>query len=178
MRFCIICNYVNRIIPAIQSRCTRFRYVLTLALTWRHESHRQFYNSFGPLPIEEVKRRLQTVIEQEKVQLTPDGLSALLKLSRGDMRRALNVLQVSAPVKDHRGGGSDPLTALYVQACHSAYDVVDEEAVYNCTGNPHPADIEDIVDSMMNEEFQTSFNREYQSLPNLFSVPANAIRPS
>jgi hypothetical protein len=46
------------------------------------------------------------------------------------------------------------------QACHSAYDVVDEEAVYNCTGNPHPADIEDIVDSMMNEEFQTSFNRE------------------
>ena len=49
---------------------------------------------FGPLPIEEVKRRLQTVIEQEKVQLTPDGLNALLKLSRGDMRRALNVLQV------------------------------------------------------------------------------------
>lgn len=46
------------------------------------------------------------------------------------------------------------------QACHSAYDVVDEEAVYNCTGNPHPADIEEIVDSMMNEEFQTSFNRE------------------
>lgn len=48
---------------------------------------------------------------------------------------------------------------LLSQACHSAYDVVDETAVYNCTGNPHPADIESIVDSMMNEEFQTSFQR-------------------
>ncbi len=30
-----------------------------------------------------------------RVNLTPDGKEALLKLSRGDMRRALNVLQVS-----------------------------------------------------------------------------------
>ncbi|KAL7009871.1 Subunit of heteropentameric Replication factor C (RF-C) [Cystobasidiomycetes sp. EMM_F5] len=73
VRFCIICNYVNRIIPAIQSRCTRFR--------------------FGPLPIIEVERRLHTVIDAEKVQLTPDGKQALLRLSKGDMRRALNVMQ-------------------------------------------------------------------------------------
>jgi len=26
VRFCIICNYINKIAPAIQSRCTRFRY--------------------------------------------------------------------------------------------------------------------------------------------------------
>lgn len=46
VRFCIICNYVNKIIPAIQSRCTRFR--------------------FSPLPSEEIEKRLQTVIEQER----------------------------------------------------------------------------------------------------------------
>jgi len=46
VRFCIICNYVNKITPAIQSRCTRFR--------------------FSPLPIEEVDRRIIDVIEAEK----------------------------------------------------------------------------------------------------------------
>ena len=45
VRFCIICNYVNKIIPAIQSRCTRFR--------------------FSPLPISEIERRLTSVIQNE-----------------------------------------------------------------------------------------------------------------
>ncbi|KAH8918295.1 DNA replication factor [Atractiella rhizophila] len=117
VRFCIICNYVNRIIPAIQSRCTRFR--------------------FGPLKTDQVQKRLLKVIEAESIQVTEDGMNALLKLTKGDMRRALNVLQ----------------------ACHGAYDQTDETAVYNCTGSPHPKDIASIVDSMMNEEFQTSFNR-------------------
>ena len=49
VRFCIICNYVNKITPAIQSRCTRFR--------------------FSPLPVKEVERRLQGVIEAEKYVL-------------------------------------------------------------------------------------------------------------
>jgi replication factor C subunit 3/5 len=133
VRFCIICNYVNKITPAIQSRCTRFR--------------------FSPLPMVEVEKRIQTVIETEgyvisarcppsyrlihiiSVKLTHDGKEALLKLSRGDMRRALNILQ----------------------ACHAAYPVTDEEAVYNCTGNPHPKDIESVVTSMMTEEFGTCY---------------------
>ncbi|GAA6015678.1 hypothetical protein JCM10207_008169 [Rhodosporidiobolus poonsookiae] len=117
VRFCIICNYVNKIIPAVQSRCTRFR--------------------FAPLPKIEVERRLNHVVENEKVNLTSDGRQALLKLSRGDMRRALNVLQ----------------------ACHAAYDVTDETAVYQCTGNPEPADIDEIMRSMMNDSFETAYQR-------------------
>jgi replication factor C subunit 3/5 len=50
VRFCIICNYVNKIIPAIQSRCTRFR--------------------FSPLPISQVERRLMTVVDTEKYVMT------------------------------------------------------------------------------------------------------------
>ena len=46
------------------------------------------------------------------------------------------------------------------QACHAAYDTIDEEAVYNCTGNPDPKDIERVIQSMMSDEFGTSFNCE------------------
>ncbi|RXK40009.1 replication factor C subunit 3/5 [Tremella mesenterica] len=116
VRFCILCNYVNKITPAIQSRCTRFR--------------------FSPLPEKEVQRKVDDVVEKEGVNLTDDGRAALLKLSKGDMRRALNVLQ----------------------ACHAAYDKIDEMAVYTCTGNPHPRDIERVVQSMMADEFGTSYS--------------------
>ncbi|TXT13256.1 hypothetical protein VHUM_00623 [Vanrija humicola] len=116
VRFAILCNYVNKITPAIQSRCTRFR--------------------FSPLPEEEVAKKVDVVVEKEGVNLTTDGRAALLKLSRGDMRRALNVLQ----------------------ACHAAYDTVDEAAVYNVTGNPHPADIQRVVESMMSDEFGTAYS--------------------
>ncbi|KAF9073277.1 P-loop containing nucleoside triphosphate hydrolase protein [Rhodocollybia butyracea] len=114
VRFCIICNYVNKIAPAIQSRCTRFR--------------------FSPLPIIEVEKRINVVVETENVKLTDDGKKALLKLSKGDMRRALNVLQ----------------------ACHAAYDITTETEIYSCTGNPHPSDIETIVKSMLSDEFTTA----------------------
>lgn len=46
VRFCIICNYLSKIIPALQSRCTRFR--------------------FAPLNEEQILPRLEYVIEQEK----------------------------------------------------------------------------------------------------------------
>ena len=45
VRFCILCNYVNKITPAIQSRCTRFR--------------------FSPLPEKEVERKVDEVVEKE-----------------------------------------------------------------------------------------------------------------
>jgi replication factor C subunit 3/5 len=72
------------------------------------------------------------------VNLSPDGKEALLKLSKGDMRRALNVLQ----------------------ACHAAYDVTGETEIYNCTGNPQPKDIETVVNSMFGDEFTTAYQRE------------------
>lgn len=45
-RFCMICNYVNKIIPALQSRCTKFR--------------------FAPLKPEQIRGRLQYVVDEEK----------------------------------------------------------------------------------------------------------------
>lgn len=45
-RFCLICNYVSEIIPALQSRCTRFR--------------------FQPLDPATIRNRLLSIIAQEK----------------------------------------------------------------------------------------------------------------
>uniref|UniRef100_A0A8C7WK13 Replication factor C (activator 1) 5 n=1 Tax=Oncorhynchus mykiss TaxID=8022 RepID=A0A8C7WK13_ONCMY len=38
--------------------------------------------------------RLEYVIQQESIDITPDGIKAIVTLSSGDMRRSLNVLQV------------------------------------------------------------------------------------
>jgi replication factor C subunit 3/5 len=123
------------------------------------------------LPEKEVEKKVDQVIEKEgyvdtyfpnhgasalmrsRCNLTEDGKAALLKLSRGDMRRALNVLQVRSYPRA-TGPRADG------QACHAAYDVIDETAVYNCTGNPHPKDIERVVQSMMSDEFGTSYSRK------------------
>lgn len=72
-RFCLICNYLSKIIPALQSRCTRFR--------------------FGPLSPEQMMPRLEHVIQQESINITADGRKAIVTLSAGDMRRSLNILQ-------------------------------------------------------------------------------------
>lgn len=68
VRFCIICNYVNKITPAIQSRCTRFR--------------------FSPLPTIEVEKRINTVVEAEQYVLPWIlGLISVFTLFQGVINR-------------------------------------------------------------------------------------------
>ena len=73
VRFCIICNYLSQIIPALQSRCTKFR--------------------FGPLSTDQILPRLDAIIKEENLNVSEDGKQALITLSGGDMRKVLNVLQ-------------------------------------------------------------------------------------
>lgn len=72
-RFCLITNYMNKIIPAIQSRCTRFR--------------------FGPLTSEQILPRMDLIIRNENISITDDGRHAIHDLCQGDMRRVVNLLQ-------------------------------------------------------------------------------------
>mmetsp|Transcript_22880 Transcript_22880/g.37901 ORF Transcript_22880/g.37901 Transcript_22880/m.37901 type:complete len:334 (-) Transcript_22880:242-1243(-) len=73
-RFCIICNYISRLIPPIASRCAKFR--------------------FQPLPHEAMVARLQHICEQEAIVGCNDKvLSELIRQSEGDMRRAVQMLQ-------------------------------------------------------------------------------------
>ena len=82
-RFCLICNYLSKITPAIQSRCTRFR--------------------FAPLQPEQIRSRLELIIASEGVKATEEGKKALMDLAGGDMRRVINGLQsthLAFPVVD------------------------------------------------------------------------------
>ena len=72
-RFCIIANYTHKLSPALLSRCTRFR--------------------FSPLKEADIRGLVDQVIEKEEVNILPDAVDSLVRLSKGDMRRALNVLQ-------------------------------------------------------------------------------------
>ncbi|XWS21652.1 hypothetical protein CRYUN_Cryun30bG0072800 [Craigia yunnanensis] len=73
-RFALIYNHVNKIIPALQSRCIQFR--------------------FSPLDPIHVTERLKHVIEAEGLDVSDSSLTALVRLSNGDMRKALNILHV------------------------------------------------------------------------------------
>ena len=75
-RFVFCCNYVNKIIPALQSRCTRFR--------------------FSPLESEHIQPRLRHIMAQEGIAASSQALLAVEKLGGGDMRKSLNILQAAS----------------------------------------------------------------------------------
>lgn len=72
-RFCLICNKLKNIDPAIQSRCVLIR--------------------FGQLNNIDVYNKLSTICKTEKIKFTKEGLELITKISRGDMRKVLNNLQ-------------------------------------------------------------------------------------
>lgn len=73
-RFCLICNCNKKINIAIQSRCTVF--------------------NFPPLDYKSVNIKINMIEKEFDLTVTPDGVETLWKLSNGDMRKVLHMLQV------------------------------------------------------------------------------------
>lgn len=80
-RFILICNYLTRIISPIQSRCAIFR--------------------FRGIPKESVIEYLRKICENEGVKCENDILELIYDYTKGDLRRAINLLQSASSV----GGG-------------------------------------------------------------------------
>ncbi|RDX48338.1 P-loop containing nucleoside triphosphate hydrolase protein [Lentinus brumalis] len=72
-RFCLVCNYVTRIIEPLASRCSKFR--------------------FKPLDPTSTSMRLEQIASAENVPVTPETVQALISTSHGDLRRAITYLQ-------------------------------------------------------------------------------------
>ena len=75
-RFCLICNYVTRIIDPLASRCSKFR--------------------FKSLDQGNAKKRLEDIANNENVKLEEGTVDTLIKCSEGDLRKAITFLQSAA----------------------------------------------------------------------------------
>lgn len=123
-RFCLVCNYVSRIIGPLASRCAKFR--------------------FGPIPQGPALAKLREICTAEGVTLQPDDgnvmnspLVRILDVAQGDLRRAITLLQsvhllaaggplrhqaiTTALIDRVSGGLPDPqaIDSLYQTAFHS-----------------------------------------------------------
>ncbi len=110
-RFVLSCNYSSQIIDPIQSRCAVFR--------------------FSPLGDEAVAAQTRAIAEAEGIELTDDGLDALVYAADGDMRKAINGLQAAAVMDE----------------------TVDEEAVYTITSTARPEEIQEMVEQALDGDF-------------------------
>ena len=110
-RFILSCNYSSQIIDPIQSRCAVFR--------------------FGPLPEEAVAEYVRQIAGEEGIDVTDDGVDALVYAADGDMRKAINGLQAAA----------------------TTGKTVDEEAVYAITAAARPEEIEAMVQHAVGGDF-------------------------
>ena len=110
-RFILSCNYSSRIIDPIQSRCAVFR--------------------FSPLADDAVADQLSEIADTEGIELTEDGLDALVYAADGDMRKGINALQAAAVMGE----------------------VVDEEAVYSIASTARPEEVTALAERAVDGDF-------------------------
>lgn len=75
-RFCLICNYVSRIIEPLASRCAKFR--------------------FSNLSNESFLGKIAEISTAENLNVDPDALDSLVLVSKGDMRKGITLLQTAS----------------------------------------------------------------------------------
>jgi len=110
-RFILSANYNSKIIEPIQSRCALFR--------------------FAPLTEEDILGRLKTVSKNESLKADAAGLAAIVDISKGDMRTAINILQATAATSKE----------------------ITEDAVYSVSNKAKPKDIEECVKLALGGKF-------------------------
>ena len=110
-RFCLIGNYSENIIEPIQSRCSIFR--------------------FSPLSEDDIKMWIRTLASKEGVNLLEEGLDAVYQASRGDMRKAINLLQAAA----------------------AAQGEVDDVVVYSVLGRVSPKRVREMINLGLKGDF-------------------------
>lgn len=121
-RFILSVNFSSRVIEPIQSRCTVFR--------------------FSPIKEDDVKKYMRKIASAEKLQLAEDGLETLIFISKGDLRKAINVLQVGASM-------NKKITA---------------ELLYETSATAKPEDVKALINTALTGNFMAARNQLYDLL--------------
>lgn len=119
-RFCLICNYVSKIVDPIASRCAKFR--------------------FAPLMTEAASQRLKDICKQENVVCGDEELALINNVAKGDLRKAITLLHSSSrlyrnditkdAIFDMAGFVPEKYTNMFLEAFQSGsfdalYDVIE-----------------------------------------------------
>jgi replication factor C small subunit len=86
---------------------------------------------FSPLADEAVEAQIREIADAEGVELTEDGVDALVYAAAGDMRKAINALQAAAVM-----GGR-----------------VDEDTVFTITATARPEAIGEMIETAIDGDF-------------------------
>tara|TARA_Y100000782_G_scaffold112349_1_gene142359 strand:- start:317 stop:1381 length:1065 start_codon:yes stop_codon:yes gene_type:complete len=81
-RFCFICNYINKIIEPIASRCVKFR--------------------FKPLETQAMINKIKDISKKENLKLKDNIIETIVEIAEGDMRKAITFLQNIGYVSDYK----------------------------------------------------------------------------
>ncbi|KAF5675030.1 replication factor C subunit 2 [Fusarium heterosporum] len=133
-RFCLICNYVTRIIDPLASRCSKFR--------------------FKSLDQSNAKKRLEEIAEKEGVPLEDGAIDALIKCSEGDLRKAITYLQSAARLV---GASASDKEAEGEEAMDVDKKVVTVKIVEDIAGVIPKSTIDDLVKAIRPKSSGSSF---------------------
>jgi DNA polymerase III gamma/tau subunit len=122
-RFILICNYPNKIIPAIRSRCTPFR--------------------FAPISQEDTFDYLKKINVLENLKIDLVRLKRLTKISGGDLRRGVTLLEKPTETTILL---EEEMMNLYKEMNLSTYNILKEELIL--IKKNHSASLKDIVESL------------------------------
>lgn len=111
-RFILACNYSSKIIEPIQSRCAVFR--------------------FKRLAEEDIKKVLKNIAKEEGLDLKEDGIEAIIYISEGDLRGAINALQAASALKGE----------------------IDEDVVYQVSATASPEEVKEMMELALDGDFE------------------------
>ena len=120
-RYCLCCNYITKLSSGLRSRCTSF--------------------SFSGVGKTQLAITLKTLAQKEQLDISVDGLNAIVDICSGDARKAINLLQSFSL--------GHPTSSTVTQ---------NGQAVYDSCGLPSPSEIRVLIEALLGQSLPDGYD--------------------